>query len=274
MNEKRRASSGYFDRAAADGESGVLVNRGRLGTYTRDNTLDFGYDKLYGQTVETNISFSSAGSSRRASRTSGRRGGSRRRKQRSCASGCLVPLCIIAVIAIVAGFLIHKHTGGDVSRSIDEYMYPIRYEEIVKEYADEFDMDKYLIYAVIRTESNFDQYAVSSAGAYGLMQLQEETAQDCADDLDMEVDLPDDLYDPDINIRLGVYYLDWLLDNYDGNLDYAIAAYNGGIGNVNKWLDSDEYLGEDGELQIPFGETEKYVEGVRDSYEKYKELYK
>ena len=141
-------------------------------------------------------------------------------------------------------------------------------------YARKYDLDKYLVFAVIKTESKFDQYAVSKAGAYGLMQLQAETAGDCARKLKMEVNLPDDLYIPDINIHLGTYYLSWLLDKYDGNIQLAIAAYNGGIGNVDNWLEDGRYSDGDGGLKnIPFGETANYVTGVTVSYEKYKEIY-
>lgn len=196
-------------------------------------------------------------------------------------NGCS-PLTVIAVIiSVVLVFLLirgcFKMVGdylGSVSDSIAKQQYPIKYKEYVEKYSRKYDLDKYLVYAVIRTESKFDQYAVSSAGAYGLMQLQEETASDCARKLKMKVALPDDLYDPDINIHLGTYYLSWLLKRYDGNIDLAIAAYNGGIGNVDSWLNDNRYSDGSGGLKnIPFGETENYVTGVSASYAKYKEIY-
>ena len=220
-------------------------------------------------------------------RSSGRRPYSRRpsghrtpaRRRRGRGRGCVTAVFIIAVTALViyGGFRLYGMIDDRLAAWGNEIMqrqYPVKYESVVEKYADKYDMDKYLIYAVIRTESKFDQYAVSDAGAYGLMQIQEETASDCAKKLDMRVDLPDDLYQPDINIHIGTYYLSWLLERYDGNISVAVAAYNGGIGNVDEWLKSDEYSdGKGGLKNIPFAQTAGYVEGVNSSYGKYKELY-
>lgn len=211
-------------------------------------------------------------------RTSNRK----RRVNRKRRSGCS-PLTIFAVVisAVLIALLIRgcykivKVSFGSVSDSIMKQQYPIKYKDVVEKYSRKHDLDKYLVYAVIRTESKFDQYAVSNAGAYGLMQLQAETASDCARALKLKVKLPDDLYDPDINIHLGTYYLSWLLERYDGDIDLAIAAYNGGIGNVDSWIDDKRYSDGSGGLKdIPFGETAKYVTGVSDSYKKYKDIYK
>ncbi len=204
----------------------------------------------------------------------------RGRKRRR--SGCsplkalaVIILAVLIVLLIRGSYKIVTDSLGNMSESIVKQQYPIKYKEYVEKYSRKYDLDKYLVYSVIRTESKFDQYAVSNAGAYGLMQLQTETAGDCAAKLKMKVSLPDDLYDPDINIHLGTYYLSWLLKRYDGNIDLAIAAYNGGIGNVDSWLDDNRYSDGSGGLKnIPFGETAKYVTGVSDSYEKYKDIYK
>lgn len=207
---------------------------------------------------------------------SGRRTSGRRRKKNR---GCVTAVFIIALIALIiyGGFRLYGMIDDRLAAWGNELMqrqYPVKYESVVEKYADKYDMDKYLIYAVIRTESKFDQYAVSDAGAYGLMQIQEETAADCAKKLDMRLDLPDDLYQPDINIHIGTYYLSWLLERYDGSISVAVAAYNGGIGNVDEWLKSEEYSDGSGGLDnIPFSQTAGYVEGVNSSYEKYKELY-
>lgn len=208
----------------------------------------------------------------------------RRRTNRSRRKnkGCGVFTFFTVVILIILIILLFRSCAIRLSNSLNgindnllKQQYPIKYENLVEKYAKKYDLDKYLVYAVIKTESKFDQYAVSNAGAYGLMQLQTETASDCARKLDMDIDLPDDLYVPDINIHLGTYYLSWLLDKYDDDIELAIAAYNGGIGNVDSWLNDDRYSDGNGGLKdIPFGETENYVTGVTASYEKYKEIYK
>lgn len=211
--------------------------------------------------------------SNRGRRNIRRRSG--RQKQRA-GCGCVFSLFSIAILVVLIVLLL-KNGGFSLSslnKNIAKQQYPTKYENLVAKYSRKYDLDKYLVFAVIKTESKFDQYAVSKAGAYGLMQLQAETAGDCARKLKMEVNLPDDLYIPDINIHLGTYYLSWLLDKYDGNIQLAIAAYNGGIGNVDNWLEDGRYSDGDGGLKnIPFGETANYVTGVTVSYEKYKEIY-
>ena len=206
------------------------------------------------------------------------RSSNRRRRRRSgkknaggMAVTCLGTILVIALAVFLLRGCVLKISDmfNNVGDSILRQQYPIKYEKYVNKYSREYDVDKFLIYAVIKTESGFDQYAVSRAGAYGLMQVQEETAGDCAERLDMEIALPDDLYEPDINIHIGTYYLSWLLDMYGGDISLAVAAYNAGIGNVEKWLEDGG-----GELSyIPFPETRNYVEGVNNSYEKYKEIY-
>lgn len=208
---------------------------------------------------------------------------SRRNNNRGCVNnkGCAVVVVIGVILMILVVSLLFRGCTSRVSNmlkgaedTIATQQYPIKYQSLVERYSKKFDLDKYLVYAVIRTESRFDQYAVSGAGAYGLMQLQEETANDCAKKLDLDITLPDDLHVPDTNIHIGTYYLSWLLEKYDGNIDLAIAAYNGGIGNVDKWLKDDRYRdGQGGLADIPFPETKGYVQGVNHSYKKYVELY-
>ena len=205
----------------------------------------------------------------------------RRSPKKKGNKGCAVAAVFaVIVIILLSAFLFRSCVSGinnalsGIGSNITAQTYPIKYQNLVEKYSKKYDVDKYLVYAVIKAESKFDQYAVSQAGAYGLMQLQTETASDCAKKLDLKVNLPDDLYVPDINIHIGTYYLSWLLDKYEGDISLAIAAYNGGIGNVDSWLKDERYKdGKGGLSDIPFAETKNYVTGVNSAYQKYKELY-
>ena len=145
-----------------------------------------------------------------------------------------------------------------------DLLYPRYYSNIVERAALNHNVESALIYAVILKESLFSDDIVSRAGAYGLMQLILPTAQG------MEATVsPEDLMDPNININLGTRYLQILLKRYKGDVTKTIAAYNGGMGNVDKWtrggiLDIEA---------IPFPETKAYTKNVLSSYYKYKRLY-
>lgn len=207
-------------------------------------------------------------------KSSGRKKTGRRKKHRIL-KGLLLIVIILGVV--YGGYRLYGMVDDHIYALRSEIMrrqYPVKYEAIVEKYSDNYDLDKYLVYAVIRTESKFDRTALSGSGAYGLMQIREDTAGDCAKKIDMDVNLPEDLYDPDTNIHLGTYYLSWLLKRYDGDIPVAVAAYNGGIGNVDEWLANSDYSDGNGGLgEIPFPETADYVKGVNQSYEKYRELY-
>ncbi len=174
---------------------------------------------------------------------------------------------------LLAVFLLY-FTVGNGKTVILKKLYPIEYQEVVERYAEEYSLDRYLVYAVIKVESGFNENAVSVAGAKGLMQLMETTAQDCNSKANFGYTIPDDLFVAERNVRLGCYYLRQLLDNY-GDTELAITAYNGGTGNVDKWL-KDETLadGEGGLSDIPYSETKRYVKKVIKAYEAYNNLYK
>lgn len=152
-------------------------------------------------------------------------------------------------------------------------MYPIKYEEYVEKCAEEYNLDKYMVYAVIKVESGFDPEAESTAGAKGLMQLMEKTAEECNEKEKFGYELPDDLFVPECNIRLGCYYLKYLLETY-GDMRLAIIAYNGGTGNLDQWLADDSLSDGNGGLdEIPYEETEKYVEKVFKAFGAYNSIY-
>jgi len=150
-------------------------------------------------------------------------------------------------------------------------LYPMAYKDIVELQAEENDIEYSLVLAVIKTESNFVVDA-HSGKASGLMQLTDETAEWIADKMDINAD-EINLMEPADNIRLGCFYLKYLIDYYNGNEDVALAAYNGGMGNVNKWLDDEKYSS-DGETldYIPFKETREYVKKVRKEQKVYEEI--
>jgi len=154
-----------------------------------------------------------------------------------------------------------------INRKIEERLYPLKYTDYVEKNALQYGIPSEIIYAVIKTESNFRHDAISSRGAIGLMQIMPETFEwlltRTKDDFDSTM-----LYDPATNIRYGTYLLSILYKEFMV-WDTVYAAYNAGIGNVKKWLDA-----QDGKLtDIPFNETANYVVKVNKAKEMYKKLY-
>ena len=125
------------------------------------------------------------------------------------------------------------------------------YSEYVYKYATDYNLDPLLVFAVIKTESNFKVDATSSSNAIGLMQLMENTALEVSNNIDEKINSKEELYNPEINIKLGAKYLSELLERYDNNLNMTLAAYNAGQGNVNKH----------GGVP-PFRETQNYVRNI------------
>lgn len=197
----------------------------------------------------------------------------RKTKKRGCLGGLIRFIIFLALLIIAANFVVRTYFGTDIPTKIKRIQYPIKYEFFVEKYAEEYDLDKNLVYAVIRTESRFDILAVSSAGAKGLMQLTDDTGRDCASKVGIDKYTESALFDPEINIRLGCYYLSHLINVYD-DLTTALAAYNGGPGNVDKWLTDSTNTNSEGELvNIPFKETKNYVNRVLEAEEMYLSIY-
>lgn len=159
--------------------------------------------------------------------------------------------------------------------NIDRAMYPREYQTFVRHYAKQYDVPENLIYAIIRTESGFDPDAVSSVGAIGLMQVMPSTFRWLSDDMLGEGLADGMLYDPETNIRYGIYYLHRLYLRY-GDWQTVCAAYNAGNGTVDRWLTDASLIDQRGELipdRIPIGETKAYVKKVKKAYESYCHLY-
>ena len=153
-------------------------------------------------------------------------------------------------------------------------IFPKEYSEYVERYAAEFDIDPLLIYSIIKAESNFDQRARSRVGAIGLMQVMEPTAIEVAQGLGIDIYDTSKLYQPSINIRIGVAYFRTLKDLYDGNKNLAIIAYNGGRGNVSAWI-AEGVIQPDGSdpENVPFPETNMYIRRILRNYEIYRRIY-
>ena len=177
-------------------------------------------------------------------------------------------ITVIVLISIGLGFF-----ADFIVTCLEKSSYPQGYSEYVTVYAEAYGVPETLVYAVIRTESDFESGAVSGAGAIGLMQLMPSTFQWLTDDKLFEHLEDGMLYDPETNIRYGTYYLSLLYDRY-GRWDLALAAYNGGLGNVDEWLEDDRYAdGEGGLKKIPFKETRQFVSRVTEAWEMYEKLY-
>lgn len=160
-------------------------------------------------------------------------------------------------------------------QDIGRYFYPFPYRNLIEKYAAEQNIDPLLMTAIMKRESNFDPRARSKKGARGLMQIMPETGTWIASQMGIESFHPDKLYDVETNIRLGAWYIANLLREFNGELLPTLAAYNGGQGNVRKWLAEKNWNEKQFTAsQIPFPETRKYVESVSNTYKIYKYLYK
>lgn len=155
---------------------------------------------------------------------------------------------------------------------VQTLIYPDSYSVYVEKYSTELGVDRNLVYAVIKCESSFEPDATSHVDARGLMQLTPETFDWVKSKLNDSGDSSlsaDDLYDPETNIKYGVYLLSMHLDEF-GDVPTVLAAYHAGRGNVNKWLDNPDYS-KDGKTitTTPFKETNAYIERVQKVWDKY-----
>ena len=154
-----------------------------------------------------------------------------------------------------------------------EAIYPVKYEEYVTAYAEEYGLEPSLVYAVIHAESRFKPDAESSAGAKGLMQLMDATDEWVRTSVLGEDAPPEQIYEPEVNIRCGCKVLQIVLGQFE-NTETALAAYNAGSGNVSNWLKNSEYSDDGVTLKyIPVTETRNYVTRVLRAQKMYQSLY-
>ncbi|HST69237.1 MAG TPA: lytic transglycosylase domain-containing protein [Solirubrobacterales bacterium] len=171
---------------------------------------------------------------------------------------------VAVLVGVFAGALV---ASGTFDEALQELTLPLRHEDVIRQQAEEKEVDAALIAAVIYSESKFrDQ--TSSAGARGLMQITPAAADTIAKNSEATTFELDDLGDPEINIRYGTFLLREHLDRYDGDEAAALAAYNAGPGNADKWGGADLTV-ED----IEFPETRAYVEEVLEKKEEYRREY-
>lgn len=137
-------------------------------------------------------------------------------------------------------------------------LYPKKYQDYVSKYSTEYNLERAVVYAIIKTESNFESAAVSRSGAVGLMQLLPSTAKWIADELG-EIFDNNNLFDPETNIKYGCFYLRYLMDKFY-DINTVICAYNAGEGVVRAWLDNDGVLDES---KITYLETKNYLKKVK-----------
>lgn len=176
-------------------------------------------------------------------------------------SGLLI-LSVVSAIIVVNAVSLVLHT-----------LYPKEYSDSVEKYAQEYGVDEALLYALIECESGFDKNAVSSVGAKGLTQitpetfkwLQTKTGESYAEDA---------LFEPEISIKYGAFFLGLLLEEFE-DTKTALAAYHAGRGQVNEWLINPEYSADSKKLDnIPFEDTSAYAEKVMKVKYLYVKIYK
>jgi len=173
-----------------------------------------------------------------------------------------------AGIAVLAGLaLAFLIADGAFDDAIKELTLPLRHEDVIRQQAREKDVDAALIAAVIYSESKFSDQT-SSAGARGLMQITPEAAEFIERQSGGTTFKLSDLSDPELNIRYGTFLLHELLERYDGDEAAALAAYNAGPGNADKWGGAGLTV-----AAIPFPETRAYVEEVLEKRDEYRRKY-
>ena len=194
------------------------------------------------------------------------RAGAQTRRRRRIAAVVAAAILGAGVAAVVAGV-------GPLGDAVREITLPLRHEDIIRQQAADKELDPALIAAVIYEESRFrDQ--TSHAGARGLMQVTPATADFIAQRSGGTAFTSEDLATPQVNISYGAYYLRYLLDRYGDDQTLAIAAYNAGEGQLDRWVEevggTDDF---DASEDIPFPETHAYVENVEERQKEYRKNY-
>lgn len=178
-------------------------------------------------------------------------------------------LLMILVLASLSYFIWQNE---DFQR---KYLYPYDYQDTINFYADRYEVDRNLVASVILAESKFRQDATSVHGARGLMQIMPETGSWIATQIEDDSFSVDKLYNVNMNIKYGTWYLSELQTEFEGNEVLALAAYNAGRGNVYEWMEKYHWdINFKDYTKIPFPETREYVKRVLENKKHYNRLYK
>lgn len=178
-------------------------------------------------------------------------------------------LLMILVLASLSYFIWQNE---DFQR---KYLYPYDYQDTINFYADRYEVDRNLVASVILAESKFRQDATSVHGARGLMQIMPGTGRWIATQIEDDSFSVDKLYNVNMNIKYGTWYLSELQTEFEGNEVLALAAYNAGRGNVYEWMEKYHWdINFKDYTKIPFPETREYVKHVLENKKYYNKLYK
>lgn len=182
-----------------------------------------------------------------------------------------VVIVLLLLVCVVCGYLLKK---SPIKDNYSQTLYPKKYEEYVTKYTEEYSVDQYIVYAMIKQESNFDPEAVSIDKARGLMQLTEDTFDWIKGKLKDDKSVTfDDMFDPETNIRYGVYLISYLEGRYE-TFTNIVVAYHAGLNITAKWLANEEYSKDGKNLDvIPYKDTEFHVKKVSKYYDEYINLY-
>jgi soluble lytic murein transglycosylase len=195
---------------------------------------------------------------------------SRAARKRTAARRRRSLLVIVGVFAVAAAVALATPL---FRKAVNEFTLPLTNADVIRQQAAEKHLDPALIAAVIYAETKFDPRS-SAAGAQGLMQIMPQTAEFLARRSGATTFTTADLATPQVNIAYGSYYLRFLLDRYGGNTMLALAAYNGGEANVDRWLAQARRRGERLTVgAIPFPETRAYVQKVLRVQREYRRTY-
>lgn len=178
-----------------------------------------------------------------------------------------------SIIAADTLFALSGQNVFQTPRFIGRLSYPVYYQELILELAEQYDYDPLLQFALVRQESLYESFIASHAGAQGLSQVMPATGQDIANRLAWPDYSVEDLHRPHVGLAFGAYYLDQQLEAFDGDVYAALSAYNGGPGNAARWHaqapdDPDLYL-----ETVDFGETRSYIQRIYSGHAVYRWLY-
>lgn len=171
---------------------------------------------------------------------------------------------LVIIIILISHFITHV-TKNEI--------YPKKYVEYVTEFSDVYDIDKNFIFAVIKTESNFNPQAESDVGARGLMQIMKDAYEWTYFKIDDDLLTYDDMFIPEYNIEYGCFMLGYYYDKYN-SYELSAAAYHSGMGQVDKWIDEGIIdINDFNKDDIPSDKTRHYIKKVMSAYNAYNNLY-